>query len=152
MMREPNIEGFHPIGEAFARVLPYRLFTVTWLLPGGREVERIHSSDPASYPLGGRKAVIPDDWSRQVLGRRECFFANEPAGFSAYFPDHEFIVSLGLGSVINVPVLDGERLLGTLNFLDRAGAYRADLLKVCMNMAPLAVPAFRAHEAAMRPE
>ena len=141
---------FVSVGKAFASLVPHRLYTVTWVLPGGDEVERIHTNDPASYPVGGRKPITRDGWSELVLDRRQCFLANEPAGFELYFPDHDFIVSLGLGAVINIPVADGDRLLGTLNFLDRAGAYSPRLLASCLELAPLAIPAFRAHETAWR--
>jgi hypothetical protein len=144
-----NVNGleFIRVGEVFSHLIPHRLYTVTWILPGGTQVERIHSSDPVAYPLGGRKPVGTDAWSEQVIGRRLCFFANEPSGFQPYFADHDFIVSLGLGAVINVPVVDGARLYGTLNFLDRAGTYQRDVLPSCLELAALAVPAFRAHEA-----
>jgi hypothetical protein len=145
-----NSLDFAGVGKAFARVVPHRLYTVTWILPDGLQVERIHSSDPVAYPLGGRKPVGTDAWSVQVIEQRQCFLANEPAGFEPYFADHAFIVSLGLGAVINVPVVEGDRVLGTLNFLDRAGTYEPWMLDRCLELAASAVPAFRAHEAVCR--
>jgi hypothetical protein len=141
---------FEGIGETFARLIPHRLFTVTWILPDGSQVERIHSSNPVAYPLGGRKPLVVDAWSEQVIGLRQCFLANAPTGFEPYFADHEFIVSLGLGAVINVPVVDGDRVLGTLNFLDRAGVYGTEVLARCLALASIAVPAIRAHEMAWK--
>lgn len=142
------VHDFASVGRRFASLVPHRLFTVTWILPGGKEVERIHTSDAASYPLGERKPVGSDGWTELVLDRRQCFLANEPAGFALYFPDHDFIVSLGLGAVINVPIVDADRLLGTLNFLDRTGTYSPLLLAPCLELAPIAIPAFKAHEQA----
>ena len=42
------------------------------------------------------------------------------------FPDHELIASLGCEAVLNLPVVAGGAVLGTLNCLDAAGAYTPD--------------------------
>lgn len=62
---------------------------------------------------------------RQVVERGQCLIANSLAGFAPYFSDHQLTASLGLGSVINVLIVTGEHLFGTLNFLDRTGAYES---------------------------
>ena len=43
--------------------------------------------------------------------------ANTTPEFARYFFDHALITSLGLGSCINVPVIDGDKVLGTVNLL-----------------------------------
>jgi GAF domain-containing protein len=92
-------------------------------LPSG-EVERVYTSNPEAYPLSGRKPRRDTPWSRQVLVRGEPYFANDEAGIRFAFEDAEKILGLGLGAVINVPVKDGGRVLGTLNFLREAGGYK----------------------------
>ena len=64
----------------------WNLFTAMRCLPSG-EVERVHTSDPAAYPLGGRKPRRDTAWSRQVLERGEPYYANDEAGLRAAFED-----------------------------------------------------------------
>jgi len=110
--------------EAQAR-FGWKLFTAMRYLESG-EVERVYTSDAAAYPLGGRKPRRDTAWSRQVLVRGEPYYANDEAGVRAAFEDADKIVGLGLGAVINVPVTEGARVLGTLNFLREAGGYRPE--------------------------
>jgi hypothetical protein len=58
--------------------------------------------------------------------RGEPYYANDEAGLRAAFEDADKLVGLGLGAVINVPVKEGARVLGTLNFLREAGGYRPE--------------------------
>ena len=90
------------------------------------EVERVHTSDPVAYPLGGRKPRRDTPWSRQVLVRGEPYYANDAAGIRFAFEDADKILGLGLGAVINVPVKNADRVLGTLNFLREAGGYQPE--------------------------
>ena len=49
-------------------VIGHRLFTVIRFDGGLSEVQRIHSSLPAVYPVGGRKQKKATAWADQVLG------------------------------------------------------------------------------------
>jgi GAF domain-containing protein len=95
----------------------------------------VHTSNPDAYPLAGRKPRRDTPWSRQVLVRGEPYYANDAAGIRFAFEDAEKILGLGLGAVMNVPVKEGERVLGTLNFLREAGAYRPQDLQLAMKLA-----------------
>ena len=105
------------VGSQFHRNLQI-LQSITACL--AQEVQR------AQHPLAGRKPRRDTPWSRQVLVRGEPYYANDVAGIRFAFEDAEKILGLGLGAVINVPVKDGERVLGTLNFLREAGGYRLE--------------------------
>lgn len=117
--------NFTDIGNEARRRFGWRLFTAMRYLPSG-EVERVYTSDPVAYPLSGRKPRRDTPWSRQVLVRGEPYYANDPAGIRFAFEDAEKILGLGLGAVINVPVKEADRVLGTLNFLREAGGYREE--------------------------
>jgi hypothetical protein len=110
------------IGEDAQRRFGWKLYTAMRYLPSG-EVERVHTSDPHAYPLAGRKPRRDTPWSRQVLVRGEPYYANDVAGIRVAFEDAEKLIGLGLGAVINVPVKEGGRVLGTLNFLREAGGF-----------------------------
>ena len=126
------------IGNEARSRFGWRLFTAMRYLASG-EVERVHTSDPAAYPLGGRKPRRDTPWSRQVLVRGEPYYANDAAGIRFAFEDAEKILGLGLGAVINMPVKDGERVLGTLNFLREAGGYREEDVQQAAALALRAV-------------
>jgi len=98
------------------------------------EVERVYTSDPVAYPLSGRKPRRDTPWSRQVLVRGEPYYANDAAGIRFAFEDAEKILGLGLGAVINVPVKDGDRVVGTLNFLREAGGYRPEHVDLALGL------------------
>ena len=126
--------NFILIGEEAQRRFGWKLFTAMRYLPSG-EVERVHTSNPAAYPLAGRKPRRDTSWSRQVLVRGEPYYANDAAGIRFAFEDADKILGLGLGAVMNLPVKEGERVLGTLNFLREAGGYRPEDLEVAMKLA-----------------
>jgi len=129
------------IGEEAQRRFGWKLYTAMRYLASG-EVERVHTSDPAAYPLAGRKPRRDTPWSRQVLVRGEPYYANDEAGIRAAFEDAQKIIGLGLGAVINVPVKDGDRVLGTLNFLREAGGYQPGHVEEALQIAVLASPLF----------
>lgn len=133
--------SFTNLGDEAQRRFGWKLFTAMRYLPSG-EVERVHTSDPEAYPLAGRKPRRDTAWSRQVLVRGEPYYANDAAGIRAAFEDAEKILGLGLGAVINAPVKDGERVLGTLNFLREAGGYRPEHVHDALAIAALARPLF----------
>jgi hypothetical protein len=126
--------SFAAIGEEAQRRFGWKLFTAMRYLPT-REVERVHTSNPDAYPLTGRKPRRDTPWSRQVLVRGEPYYANDAAGIRVAFEDADKILGLGLGAVINVPVKDGERVLGTLNFLREAGGYSPNKVEEAMKLA-----------------
>ncbi len=128
-------------GDAFAEAVGHRLYSVTVMLAGGREVERIHSTMPDVYPVGGRKPILPNAYTDRVRGEMKPFLAKTPAGFAPLFPDHATITGLGLGCVMNLPIVFGGVLLGTVNLLDREGAYDESHVEPAMIIARQILPA-----------
>jgi len=57
------------------------------------------------------------------------------------FFDHELIASLGCASVLNVPVVWDDRVLGTINLLHEAEWYDEADAPIGLAFANLAVPA-----------
>ena len=75
---------FARVSAALKESVGHRLLTVSYALPGGREVERIYTSLPVEYPVGGRKPVHQTDWN-SVMASGRCFVASTPAGFGPHF-------------------------------------------------------------------
>ena len=134
--------NFILIGDEARRRFGWTLFTAMRYLPSG-EVERVHTTNPEAYPLAGRKPRRDTPWSRQVLVRGEPYYANDAAGIRFAFEDAEKILGLGLGAVMNVPVKEGERVLGTLNFLREAGGYRPQQIAEGLGLATKAIELLR---------
>lgn len=105
-----------------------RLFTVTQLDEEKALFARVYTSHPVEYPVSGTKPMEKDGWYDTTIAGRRTFVANTPPEFAKYFFDHALIVSLGLGSCINVPVTDGRRVLGTVNILAEAGHFTPEKL------------------------
>ena len=78
---------------------------------------RAWTSDALAYPVGGRKRKLRTPWTEQLLVRGDVFIGEGEAALAAVFDDAALIASLGLRSVINVPLLDGGRTRATFNVL-----------------------------------
>lgn len=127
---------YQAVQDALAELVGHRLFTLLVVTPGRTEVERIWTSDVRAYPLQGRKRMGPTPWGAHVIEGQKSWMCNDAAGIRWAFPDHALIESLGLGACINVPVVLFGRTLGTLNMLDRAGAYDEGKMDVAHHFAP----------------
>lgn len=111
--------------EALAqRTIGHRLFTVMRLHAASAEVERVYSSRPEAYPVGGRKPKQGTEWGAKVLDRGEVFLAATPDEVRHVFSDYELIFSLGVGAILNVPIRFRGCSLGTLNLCHEAGWFR----------------------------
>ena len=84
---------------------------------------RIFTDDPESYPVGGEKPILENSWTKTVLFNHQTFVGNSIEDLAAVFPDWEKIQSLGLESCMNLPVIVGEKVIGTLNCLNVAGHF-----------------------------
>ncbi len=89
-----------------------------------------YTNNPSAYPTSGTKVVELNVWTEIVLERRETYVANTLAEIATVFPDHALIGSLGLGSVINMPILLGRDLMATLNLLDVEGYFTPSRVKL----------------------
>ncbi|MBS7704925.1 GAF domain-containing protein [Chelatococcus asaccharovorans] len=134
--------AYRAVDKAVADLLGHKLFTILVRCENGEEVERVYSSQPAAYPVQGRKRMGPTPWGDLVLKRKQTFLGPDVAAIRWAFPDHQLIESLGLGSVINVSVQQGGDILGTLNVLDREGAFTSeDQVALVRSFTPFLIPA-----------
>ena len=104
--------------DAIARPrLGHALCTAMRFDAAAMTVQRLYSSDPVAYPPGGSKPKRDTAWGQQVLVEGQPFLGEGEAAIRGAFDDHPLILSLGLRSVLNLPIRLGGRCLGTLNFL-----------------------------------
>ena len=134
---------FDRLERASREAVGHALFTITRFDPATLEVERVHSSNPVAYPVGGRKQKRDTEFSRRILLRGETLVCEGDDEIASVFDDHAHIRSLGLRSSINVPVLSRDRsCIGVVNFLmtsDRVSAAQIDAASVIAADADLAV-------------
>jgi GAF domain-containing protein len=78
-------------------------------------VERLYSSDPGAYPVGGRKLKRDSNWSRHVLVEHRLLVSAGDDALREHYADHATITGLGLHSCVNVPLVSDGRCVGTLN-------------------------------------
>ena len=102
-------------------------------------VERIHSSDPASHPIGGRK---PLDKLTESHGGKDgdVFLAATKADVARAFYDHTFLFGMGIGSILNAPIRHASYRLGTLNFCGTDSQYGTEEIETATILAGLLVP------------
>lgn len=106
-----------------ARALPNGLFTAMRFHEPTMEVERLFSTLPAMYPVSGRKPKRDTEWGEKVLLRRQVSIGSGAGDIIWAFSDHETILSLGLTEVLNVPVVRGAQVMGTINFLRQTPSF-----------------------------
>lgn len=117
--------------QAFAEtVVGVKLFTFMSVDMKAELSRRAYSSDPASYPVSGTKPIRYDSWFDIVHKQRDYFIANTLDDISKVFPDYELIGSLGCGSVVNMPVILGGELVGTLNLLHEEQYYTPERVEL----------------------
>jgi hypothetical protein len=101
-----------------------RLFTVLAWEGDTATLRRVATSHDAAYPVGAEKRMeVSNGWLAGVVGERRSFLAPDLDGIAEVFADVDLIASLGCGSVINVPIVDGAEVVGVLAILDAAGRY-----------------------------
>jgi hypothetical protein len=108
---------FHRLALEAGSKIGQRLFTVTWFDAAAMQVQRVYSSNPLAYPVGGRKAKRDTAWGRQVLIDGKPLICEGDEAIARMFDDHDTILGLGLHSSINAPVGSEAGCVGVLNFL-----------------------------------
>jgi len=139
---------FGALEAALGAVLGHRLFTLMRYHADSGDSERIYTSHPREYPVGGRKALNPTPWTEQVLRRQRPYLGRTAADVREVFFDHALIASLGCGSVLNLPVVWDGRSLGTINLLHEEGWYEERDQGPGLLFAALAIPAYLSHRPA----
>lgn len=108
--------------------------------PDEVQLQRLWTSDPGAYPVGGRKRKTLTPWTRQLLQQAEVFVGEGDVALAGVFEEHERIAELGLHSVVNVPLLHGGRCVATFNVLGTRPEWLAHEVAAIRLLAQLATP------------
>ena len=142
--REQPLATLVTLQTLFRHEVGARLFTVMVFDAEAGFSQRVHSSHPKDYPVSGVKPLSFGLWSRTVIDQRRTFVANSIEAIAEVFPDHELIRSLGCESVLNLPVVFADTVIGTINILDAPGFYTPDRVAKAETLAPFAAAALLA--------
>jgi GAF domain-containing protein len=126
------------LGEA---LLTVNLDVTTAQDPVGEiRLRRVWTSNAAAYPVGGGKTKQLTSWTRRLFEERKVFIGEGDDALAQVFDDHGKIVSLGLHSVVNVPVVQRERAVATFNVLGQAPRWTPEHVAAIRLLALLAAP------------
>ncbi len=123
------------------RTIGHTLFTILRSHEALAEVERLYTSNAKAYPVGGRKKKGDTHWGRKVLKQGEIFVARTPEEVKEAFADYELIFSLGIGSIMNVPIGYAGRRLGTMNVSHKANWFTPEDAEKGRAIAGILAPA-----------
>lgn len=130
------------VGRALHRLaeesVGVKLFTMTADNVEGGYVRRVYSSDETAYPILGTKPIVFDATYEAMTRDRKTYVANSLKAMEGDFPDLELIKSLGCGSAINMPVVAGGKMLGSVNLLHEEHYYEPERVAL---VEELVVPA-----------
>jgi hypothetical protein len=142
LLEQPGQPGviFTALDGLTRSLVGHQLFTL--LIVDGDEVARVYSNRPAEYAVSGRKPMGRTPWGDLVLKNQKPYLGRDKPAIRWAFFDHALIESMGLGSVINIPVVYGGACLGTMNLLDAEHHYRPEHVAPVAALAPLLIPAF----------
>lgn len=119
-----------------SRELGVRLFTIMRLEWATSEAERLYTNQPHDYPVSGRKPIGDDAFTHKLVHEGQTLVQNSIEEIAQNFPDHALIRSLGCESCLNIPVVVAGKVLGSLNFLDRAGFWNEETISRAETLRP----------------
>jgi hypothetical protein len=127
-----------------AKAIGYKLFTIMLFDASRFEVERLYSSMPSIYPVAGRKKKESTRWGEHTLRQRKVFRATTFDAIRDMFDDHQTLASIGIGSMLNIPIAYDGRCIGTMNLSHQEGWFtegheRVGLLIASFLSTPLAL-------------
>jgi hypothetical protein len=126
MIDSPRPATLKDVHDGVRAEMGVKLFTILAFTNGGQTLQRIYSSHPQQYPVGGLKDVVTDvaaDWVTRCRDEQAPYFGATREDVRRIFTDSALIESLGCGSIINVPIVRHGVSIGALNILDAEGTY-----------------------------
>ncbi len=125
-----------------ARRLGCHVFSASTCDVGNCELDRIHSSHPDLYPTGSRKSKRETPWATHVLEQRRVYVGEGTLAMATAFDDQARMESVGVRSIVNVPVVVGDVCLAVLNFGRRDERVSAGEVLLARTLGLVAAGAF----------
>jgi len=135
-------EVFKALERLVDETIGVKLFTLMEIDPARGVARRNYTNMPDAYPNGGEKEIEENIWTEIVQDRQETFVANSIDEIAKVFPDYELIQSLGCESCLNLPIVVGGKVIGTLNCLHDAGHYTPERVSAAESLKKHGAMAF----------
>lgn len=132
-------EPFIALWRLTDAIIGTKLFTLMDADMKTERAGRIFTSHPEEYPVSGSKPITYNHWFDVVHKQRRTFVANNLADIDKVFPDAELIGQLGCASVINLPIILNDNLVGTVNILNSENHYTEERVELANQL--LSMPA-----------
>jgi len=132
---------YKAVEAAMQELIGWKLFTILVVTPEGDRVRRTYTSNPKAYPVGGFKPYAQNEWGDLVLRAKRPYIGKNADDIRWAFFDHELIASLGLASVLNMPIIWNDRVIGSMNLLHVANHFAPAHAAIAKPFAQLLVPA-----------
>lgn len=132
---------FRAIEAGMRATIGHKLFTIMLHHPDQQAVERIYSTNPAAYPVAGRRPTAEFPLRQRLLVEGEHCIVRDADDLRRTLFDHELIFSLGCESMLVMPVLWRGQTLGLLDLLHEAYWYSEADVALARLFAQLALPA-----------
>ena len=143
-------EFYKKLDKTIKNNIGHRLFTLTVVDHSIKYVERVYSNNTKIYPLLGTKPIPINSWTNKVINNKKSFLGENKNQIKKLFFDYEKIFSLECGSIINIPIINDQKILGTLNILHKERFYTKKSVKMIQPYAQLLSPYFILHQLKMK--
>lgn len=100
----------------------------------------LHSNRVDVGPAGGAKRVTDSTWVTQVRRRGSFYLASSKEQLQPVFSEHETLCAIGCESLLNIPMCNQGRAVGSLNVLGAAGRFDDFNAAVARILTRLALP------------
>ena len=138
--------SFEQVEAICHELFGFKLFTVLRRLPETGEIERIYSSNPKDYPVGGRKPMGPTPWGAVVLDAGQAWLGNGAEDVQWAFPDSKLLLELGCDAIACAPIVKDGVTIAVLSLSDAIDSYEvADLAPMSL-LADLLVDVVLTHD------
>ena len=143
-------EFYKKLDKIIKNNIGHRLFTLTVVDHSIKYVERVYSNNTKIYPLLGTKPIPKNSWTNKVINNKKYFFGESKNQIKKLFFDYKNFFSLECGSIINIPIINDQKILGTLNILHKERFYTKKSVKMIQPYAQLLSPYFILHQLKMK--
>ena len=130
---------FEKLEDLYFLTVGHKLFTILKFYPSLQELERVYSNNPIQYPISGRKKVIDSNWTTHLLIKGKVYIGYNHEDIKRNFPDYQLIRKLGCGSVLNLPLIDNNKVIGSINLLHEEYWYKKSYIKTAETYSKFAV-------------
>ncbi|UEC01690.1 GAF domain-containing protein [Burkholderia vietnamiensis] len=128
------------IADAARNLIGCKLFTVMVFDAERFTVTRVFTSAPQEFPLGQTKQKTRDGWAKGTLMTHQVNRMNTFDEISRAFEDGAILARMGIGAMLNVPVVYAGRCLGTMNLSHEAGWFTLEHERIGLVLAAFLAP------------